>query len=115
MLIKVLLNVLIQVLFDDLTGLPELHPTLRRLDALAGFRICQRAASDIEAVRCTGGFAGFACYRAVGLQAIDGARNAAPDAEAVRCISGLTMMPERLHPTLRRSGALANFLFFFFS
>ena len=34
----------------------RLHLTLWRSDALAGFRICQRAASDDEAVRCTGGF-----------------------------------------------------------
>ena len=60
----------------------------------------------------------------------DDARKAAPDDEAVRCTGGFAMVPgrlhpddrvhwrvcefaRRLHPTLRRSGALAKFLFFF--
>ena len=35
----------------------KLHSTLKRLNALTGFRICQKIASDIETIRCIDGFA----------------------------------------------------------
>ena len=93
-----------------------LHLTLRQSDALAGFLcICQRAAPDAEAVRCTGGFSMMPERLhpddRVHWRVSDIARELHLTLRRSGALAGLTMMPERLYLTLRQSDTLAGFRF----
>ena len=83
--------------FDDVRNAASNAETIGCTGEFADF--VRKTAPDDETVRCIGGFADFV-------------RETAFDDEAVRCIDGFAMMPEKLHPTLKRLDALANFFFF---
>ena len=102
--------------FDEVAK--GLHPTLKRLDALTDLRCFARglhstlrrldALADLRCQECyTWRWNGQMHWRVFGF-----ARKVATDDETIRCTGGLTMMSEKLHPTLKRSNALANFFFF---
>ena len=86
-----------------------LHPTVKRSDARWRLSVNEvaRAASDADAIRCTGG-----CLdarevapgpTAIRWQAVD-AQVAAPDRDEVRC-TGDCLIVRLLHPTVKRSDA----------
>ena len=115
-LIKVLFEMLIEVLIGGLMGFARAASDAEDAsDALTGFRCCQRAAPDAEAVRCTGGFSMMPERLhpddRVHWRVSDIARELHLTLRRSGALAGLTMMPKRLYLTLRQSDTLAGFRF----
>ena len=117
---------------DALAGFSVLSEMLHPDDRVHWriFRFCQKCC--ILMIECIDGFdddvRNAAPWWSIGLAVFRFCQRAASDSETVRCIDGFSMMSERLHPddrvhwrvfdfvrelhlTLRRSDALADFLF----